>query len=77
MVFVGRLNEDKGIEIALQILGHMPEDYTLHMAGQGDLGKRIPKEHPIFDRVIYHGVLKPMELRHSCCQLSIGSHLEE
>jgi glycosyltransferase involved in cell wall biosynthesis len=61
LVFVGRLNEDKGLEIALQILEHMPQDYTLHMAGQGDLDKRVPKGHPLFDRVISHGVLKPNE----------------
>jgi glycosyltransferase involved in cell wall biosynthesis len=61
LVFVSRLIEVKGIQIALQILEHMPKDYTLHMAGQGDISQFVPKEHPLFDRVIHHGVLKPKE----------------
>jgi glycosyltransferase involved in cell wall biosynthesis len=39
----------------------MPQDYTLHMAGQGNFSQRIPKDHPLFDRIIHHGVLKPKE----------------
>ena len=52
LVFVGRLIEEKGIEIALQILEHMPQDYTLHLAGQGDLNNIHPRN-ILFSTVLF------------------------
>jgi glycosyltransferase involved in cell wall biosynthesis len=40
LVFASRIIEGKGIYIALEILKHMPQDYTLHMVGQGNFSQR-------------------------------------
>jgi len=61
LAFIARLTESKGIFIALQTLEFLPEDYTLHVAGQGDLTEFVPEGHPLYNRVVYHGVLPPKE----------------
>eukprot|EP00457_Paulinella_chromatophora_P006948 gb/GEZN01006968.1/.p1 GENE.gb/GEZN01006968.1/~~gb/GEZN01006968.1/.p1 ORF type:complete len:478 (+),score=54.78 gb/GEZN01006968.1/:70-1434(+) len=61
LAFAGRLNEDKGIFIAVQILETMPEDYTLHFAGQGYFEGILAADHPMAHRVFYHGVLNPTD----------------
>lgn len=57
--FVGRVIEDKGFVIALKILSQMPNHVSLHVAGQGDFNFFVPRDHPLFDRIIYHGVVGP------------------
>eukprot|EP00457_Paulinella_chromatophora_P003328 gb/GEZN01003335.1/.p1 GENE.gb/GEZN01003335.1/~~gb/GEZN01003335.1/.p1 ORF type:complete len:680 (-),score=65.17 gb/GEZN01003335.1/:164-2128(-) len=61
LAFVGRLSIEKGIHIAIQILETMPEDYTLHVAGQGIFESLIPADHPMAPRIFYHGVLNATE----------------
>mmetsp|Transcript_2946 Transcript_2946/g.6821 ORF Transcript_2946/g.6821 Transcript_2946/m.6821 type:complete len:469 (-) Transcript_2946:98-1504(-) len=63
LAFVGRIVQDKGFLVVLEILKSLPEDYTLHVAGQGKhiLSMFVPDDHPLHDRVFYYGVLAPKE----------------
>ena len=60
-VFVGRILDDKGLWIILEILKHMPH-HILRVAGQGDLDRYTKDaDSALRDRIVYHGVLNPSE----------------
>lgn len=61
VAFVGRIMTNKGFAVVLETFKYLPEDYTLHVAGQGDIRYFVPEGHPLYDRVIFHGVLGPKE----------------
>jgi glycosyltransferase involved in cell wall biosynthesis len=64
-LFVGRLNEDKGLPIVREVMKRMP-NHKIHIAGQGDWEgiwkpEFVDDESNLQDRVVYHGVLRPKE----------------
>jgi hypothetical protein len=56
LAFVGRLHEDKRLQIVVATMFHMSEDYMLHVAGQEDSRIFVPEGHALNERM-NHGVV--------------------
>ena len=61
IAFVGRIILRKGILVVLDILRNLPDDYTLHVAGQGNIDEYVAKNGQLKSRIIHHGVLTPVD----------------
>lgn len=57
IAYVGRINEMKGVEIALHTLAHLPDNYRLKVAGTGSMTRFLDRFTNCSDRVDVLGVL--------------------
>lgn len=47
--------------VAVETLKFLRDDYTLHVAGQGDISMFVPEDHSLYDRIVFHGVVGPKD----------------
>ena len=60
--YVGRLISAKGLYIVKEIMDHLPSQFQLHVAGQGNFDIFFPPNDTLTsDRVVYHGVVDPQQ----------------
>ena len=79
LLYQGALNEGRGLEALLATLPLLP-GATLWLAGEGDLSqelRRLADELNLTERVVFHGYVRPRELRELTRQASIGLNLLE
>ncbi len=75
-LYQGALNEGRGIEELIQVMKYFP-DYTLEIAGGGPLEDKLKKlkEDEKADNVIFHGMLRPEQLKEIGTRAKIGFNL--
>ena len=61
IAYVGRIVQRKGILEVLEILKNLPNEYTLHVAGQGNIHDYTGGNAELEARIVYHGVLTPAQ----------------
>jgi glycosyltransferase involved in cell wall biosynthesis len=65
LIWVGRMEREKNPEFALQVLGALPERYTLHLVGEGPERERLERlmmEKELGSRVCWEGRLNATDL---------------
>lgn len=77
VLFVGRLEIEKGIENLLECWRLDPSLPTLHIVGTGNFVQQVVEYSQLDQRVIFHGKLKPedIEIIAMLCKISIFPNL--
>ncbi len=75
-VYQGALNEGRGLEELIGVMKYFP-DYVLEIAGGGPIEQELQKlVHELkLENVLFHGMLKPKELRHMNSRAKLGFNL--
>lgn len=80
LIYQGVLNEGRCIEDYIQMMDDLPKDISLHLYGTGDIEadlKRLAKNSTSFDRIHFHGKLRPEQLRLETPKAWLGLNLLE
>jgi glycosyltransferase involved in cell wall biosynthesis len=74
LVFVGRMTQEKHVDVILRALSRLGEDVSLDLIGQGDQRHKLEdlaRELGVADRVNFHGKTTDAELRNCLSSASI------
>jgi glycosyltransferase involved in cell wall biosynthesis len=82
LLFVGRLNQQKGIEYAVRTVALLPADVTLDVIGDGEdegEARRIATELGVADRIAWHGRKRQADLArfYQCAEAVLMPSMEE
>ncbi|MEE9438957.1 MAG: glycosyltransferase [Saprospiraceae bacterium] len=78
ILYQGVLNKGRGLEELIAAMNNLPDDIVLHIAGEGDLSKKlraIVKQNNIEKRVKFLGWLSPAQLKEATKKATIGLNL--
>ena len=78
LLYQGALNEGRGIETAIAAMPLLPDEFELHLAGEGDLSDRLRRlATGQEERIHFHGYIRPEALRALTDTAWIGINLLE
>lgn len=80
LMYQGALNEGRGIEILIEMMALLPENFELYLAGEGDLSaklREIAAASPASARIKFLGFVQPADLKQLTSEAWLGFNLLE
>lgn len=74
MVFVGRMTQEKHVDVLLRALSRLSDDVVLDLVGQGDQRtklEQLARDLGVFDRVVFHGKTSDETLRETLTNATV------